>query len=61
METCSSLAVMVAGMENAGNGGMVTAGHAGEGRPVSSNHRSAPPWDALRRTLSAAFAASCAK
>eukprot|EP00969_Alexandrium_andersonii_P359909 15454219-Alexandrium_andersonii.AAC.1 len=60
METCSSLAKTVAGLPNAGNGGMVTAGHAGGGRPVPKCHRSEPPWDAPQRTLSAAFAASCA-
>eukprot|EP00969_Alexandrium_andersonii_P282010 12467068-Alexandrium_andersonii.AAC.1 len=47
-------------MAKFGNGGTVTAGHAGGRHPVSNGHLFAPA-DALRRTLSAAFTASWAK
>eukprot|EP00969_Alexandrium_andersonii_P181002 7998120-Alexandrium_andersonii.AAC.1 len=47
-------------MAQVGNEGTVTAGHAGGCRPASNGHFFAPV-DALRRTLSAAFAASWAK
>eukprot|EP00969_Alexandrium_andersonii_P086700 3823145-Alexandrium_andersonii.AAC.1 len=47
-------------MAKVGNGGTMTAGHAGGCRPVSSGHFFAPV-DVLRRTLSAALTASWAK
>eukprot|EP00969_Alexandrium_andersonii_P202131 8931867-Alexandrium_andersonii.AAC.1 len=49
-----------AGRAKFGNGGTATVGHAGGYRPVSNGHFFAPA-EVFRRTLSAAFTASCAK